>query len=84
MTPGRAALVELMNRYVRGLLDPTISLLVVHKLMYFMQEGGEPPRLRNGLAPSGALASGASHGGAGTYGALLSTAWAATVRHRPL
>lgn len=32
-TVGRAALVELMNRYVRGLLGPTISLLEVHKLM---------------------------------------------------
>ncbi|MNG02362.1 hypothetical protein D3C84_853880 [compost metagenome] len=46
MTAGRAALVELMSRYVRGLLDPTISLLEVHKLMYFMQEAGEPLRLK--------------------------------------
>ena len=36
----RAALVELMGRYIRGLLDPTITLLEVHKLMYFMQEIG--------------------------------------------
>jgi O-acetyl-ADP-ribose deacetylase (regulator of RNase III) len=46
MTPGRAALVGLMDRYLRGLLDPFISLLEVHKLMYFMQEAGEPLRLR--------------------------------------
>ena len=46
MTPGRAALVELMNRYVRGLLDPAITLLEVHKLMYFMQESGQPLRLK--------------------------------------
>lgn len=46
MTAGRAALVELMNRYVRGLLDPVITLLEVHKLMYFMQEAGEPLRLK--------------------------------------
>lgn len=46
MTAGRAALVELMNRYVRGLLDPIITLLEVHKLMYFMQEAGEPLRLK--------------------------------------
>lgn len=45
MTAGRAALVELMDRYVRGLLDPTISLLEVHKLMYFLQEAGQPLRL---------------------------------------
>lgn len=46
MTAGRAALVELMNRYVRGLLDPIITLLEVHKLMYFMQEAGEPLHLK--------------------------------------
>ncbi len=46
MTPGRAVLVELMNRYLGGLLDPAVSLLEVHKLMYFMQEAGEPLRLR--------------------------------------
>ncbi len=46
MTPGRAALVGLMDRYLAGLLDPFISLLEVHKLMYFMQEAGEPLRLR--------------------------------------
>lgn len=45
MTPGRAALVELMNRYLGGLLDPFVSLLEVHKLLYFMQEAGEPLRL---------------------------------------
>jgi hypothetical protein len=46
MTPGRAALIGLMNRYLAGLLDPSVSLLEVHKLMYFMQEAGEPLRLR--------------------------------------
>ena len=42
MTAGRAALVELMHRYLGGLLDPFVTLLEVHKLMYFMQEAGEP------------------------------------------
>jgi O-acetyl-ADP-ribose deacetylase (regulator of RNase III) len=46
MTPGRAALVGLMHRYLGGLLDPFITLLEVHKLMYFMQYAGEPLRLR--------------------------------------
>ena len=46
MTPGRAALVGLMYRYLSGLLDPYVSLLEVHKLMYFLQESGEPLRLR--------------------------------------
>ena len=45
MTPGRAALIELMHRYLSGLLDPFVSLLEVHKLMYFLQESGEPLRL---------------------------------------
>ena len=46
MTPARAALVVLMDRYIRVLLDPYITLLEIHKLMYFMQAAGEPLRLR--------------------------------------
>jgi O-acetyl-ADP-ribose deacetylase (regulator of RNase III) len=46
MTPGRAALVALMARYLAGLLDPAINLLEVHKLMYFLQAAGEPLHLR--------------------------------------
>lgn len=46
MTAGRAALVELIHRYLGGLLDPFVTLLEVHKLMYFMQEAGEPLQLR--------------------------------------
>ena len=46
MTPSRAALVVLMDRYIRVLLDPYITLLEVHKLMYFMQVAGEPLKLR--------------------------------------
>jgi O-acetyl-ADP-ribose deacetylase (regulator of RNase III) len=46
MTAGRAALVGLMSRYLGGLMDPFVTLLEVHKLMYFMQESGEPLRLR--------------------------------------
>ncbi|MDG9757604.1 macro domain-containing protein [Pseudomonas sediminis] len=61
MTAGRAALVELMNRYVRGLLDPTISLLEVHKLMYFMQAAGEPLRLKYVQAPYGPYAENLRH-----------------------
>src|SRR6185295_2679888 len=53
MTPGRAALVELVRRYLNGLLDPAVSLLEVHKLMYFMQEAGEPLRLRYVKGPYG-------------------------------
>jgi len=46
MTPGRAALVGLIHRYLGGLLDPFVTLLEVHKLMYFMQVAGEPLRLK--------------------------------------
>ena len=42
MTAGRAALVGLMDRYLRGLLDPFVTLLEVHKLMYFLKVSGEP------------------------------------------
>lgn len=45
MTPGRATLVTLMDRYLEGLLDPFVTLIEVQKLMYFMQEAGQPLRL---------------------------------------
>ena len=51
----------LMNRYVRGLLDPVITLLEVHKLMYFMQEAGEPLRLKYVQAPYGPYAENLRH-----------------------
>lgn len=53
MTPGRAALVGLINRYLGGLLDPFITLLEVHKLMYFMQAAGEPLKLQFSKAAYG-------------------------------
>ena len=46
MTQGKAVLVDLMHRYLSGLLDPFVTLLEVHKLMYFMQVAGEPLSLR--------------------------------------
>ena len=57
MTPGRAVLVGLMHRYLQGLLDPFVSLLEIHKLMYFMQTAGEPLRLQFHKAPYGPYAS---------------------------
>lgn len=41
MTEGRAALVVLTDRYLRGLLDPFVTLLELHKLLYFMQVAGQ-------------------------------------------
>lgn len=56
MTPGRAALVELIYRYLGGVMDPFVTLLEVHKLLYFMQEAGEHLRLRYVEAPYGPYA----------------------------
>lgn len=61
MTAGRAALVSLMHRYLRGLLDPFVTLLEVHKLMYFMQLAGEPLKLRFQKAPYGPYAENLRH-----------------------
>jgi O-acetyl-ADP-ribose deacetylase (regulator of RNase III) len=61
MTAGRAALVVLMHRYLGGLMDPFVTLLEVHKLMYFMQEAGEPLRLRYAKALYGPYAENLRH-----------------------
>jgi hypothetical protein len=56
MTSGGAALLSLADRYLAALMDPFISLLEVHKLMYFLQEAGEPLRLTYVKAPLGPYA----------------------------
>ena len=61
MTTGRAALVGLIDRYLGGLMDPFVSLLEVHKLMYFMQAAGEPLRLQFQKAPYGPYAENLRH-----------------------
>lgn len=61
MTAGRATLVQLMHQYNRALLDPYITLLDVHKLMYFMQIAGEPLRLRFMKGPYGPYADNLRH-----------------------
>ncbi len=61
MTPGRAVLIGLVDRYMRGLLDPFITLLEVHKLMYFMQVAGEPLRLDYTQGPYGPYAQNLRH-----------------------
>ncbi len=61
MTPGRAALVGLMHRYLSGLLDPFVTLLEVHKLMYFMQAADEPLRLKFKKAAYGPYAENLRH-----------------------
>ncbi|MBU2601023.1 MAG: macro domain-containing protein [Actinobacteria bacterium] len=61
MTAGRAALVGLMDRYLGALMDTSISLLEVHKLMYFLQVSGEPLRLRFVKGPYGPYAENLRH-----------------------
>ncbi|MEQ7154594.1 type II toxin-antitoxin system antitoxin DNA ADP-ribosyl glycohydrolase DarG [Brevundimonas aurifodinae] len=61
MTPGRAALVVLMQRYIGGLMDPFVSLLEVHKLLYFLQESGEGLRLQYRKAHYGPYAENLTH-----------------------
>lgn len=61
MTAGRAALLVLMRRYLAGVMDPFVSLLEIHKLMYWMQEAGEPLRLRFAKGPYGPYAENLRH-----------------------
>lgn len=61
MTVGRAALLGLMNQYLAALMDPFVSLLEIHKLMYFMQEAGEELRLRYNKGAYGPYAENLRH-----------------------
>jgi O-acetyl-ADP-ribose deacetylase (regulator of RNase III) len=61
ITKGRAALVDLMDSYLAGLLDPFVTLLEIHKLMYLMQEVGEPLRLNYKKGPYGPYAENLRH-----------------------
>ncbi|MGH7091541.1 MAG: type II toxin-antitoxin system antitoxin DNA ADP-ribosyl glycohydrolase DarG [Stellaceae bacterium] len=72
MTPGRAALVGLMYRYLGGLMDPFVTLLEVHKLLYFMQEAGERLKLRYVQGVYGPYAENLSHVLTRVEGHLLS------------
>ena len=46
LTTGRAALIALVDGYLKGLLDPNVTLLEIHKLMYFLQEAGQDLKLQ--------------------------------------
>jgi O-acetyl-ADP-ribose deacetylase (regulator of RNase III) len=61
MTAGRAALVVLIQSYLRGLMDPFVTLLEVHKLLYFLQEAGQPLKLRYAKALYGPYAENLRH-----------------------
>lgn len=61
MTISRAALLGLMRRYLAAVMDPAVTLLEIHKLMYFMQEAGEPMRLSYQKGPYGPYAQNLRH-----------------------
>jgi len=61
MTVGRASLIMLIKKYLEAMLDDSITLLEIHKLMYFMQEAGENLRLNYKVAPYGPYAENLRH-----------------------
>jgi len=61
MTIGRASLLCLMRRYLAAVMDPSVSLLEIHKLMYFLQESGEELKLRYQKATLGPYADNLRH-----------------------
>ncbi len=61
LTTASATLILLMHRYLQGLLDPFVTLLEVHKLMYFMQEAGQPLKLKYEAAQYGPYATNLGH-----------------------
>lgn len=61
LTESRAALIELIYRYLQEMLDPFITLLEIHKLMYFLQEAGQPLRLKYNKALYGPYAENLRH-----------------------
>jgi O-acetyl-ADP-ribose deacetylase (regulator of RNase III) len=61
MTVGRAALLGLIRRYLAGLMDASVSLLEIHKLMYFLQEDGERLKLEYEKAIYGPYAKNLRH-----------------------
>ena len=61
LTVGRAALLVLMRRYLAAVMDPFVTLLEIHKLMYFMQEAGEGLKLQYDKGPYGPYARNLRH-----------------------
>lgn len=61
MTKARAAVLGLMRNYLAGLMDVEVSLLEIHKLMYFLQATGEPLRLNYKAAHYGPYAENLRH-----------------------
>ena len=73
MTTGRAIILALMQRYLAPLMDISVSLLEIHKLMYLMQEAGEDLRLRYVKAPYGPYAENLRHALSAIEGHFISS-----------
>jgi O-acetyl-ADP-ribose deacetylase (regulator of RNase III) len=61
LTVGRASLLGLMRQYLAAVMTPSVSLLEIHKLMYFMQEAGESLKLNYTKAQYGPYAKNLRH-----------------------
>ncbi len=61
MTNGPATLLVLARQYLAAVMDPFVTLLELHKLMYFMQEAGEDLSLRYAKATYGPYAENLRH-----------------------
>lgn len=61
LTEGRAGLIVLISRYLEAMMDTSVTLLELHKLMYFLQEAGNPLRLNYEKALYGPYASNLRH-----------------------
>ncbi len=61
LTTARAAVLGLMQNYLEGLMDVGVSLLEIHKLMYFLQVAGEPLKLNYKAAVYGPYAENLRH-----------------------
>ena len=61
MTLGRASLLKLAWEYLSAMMSPFVTLLEIHKLMYFLQEEGQDLRLRFAKAPHGPYAENLAH-----------------------
>lgn len=61
LTNGRAGLIVLIGRYLEAMMDTSVTLLELHKLMYFLQESGNPLRLKYEKALYGPYASNLRH-----------------------
>jgi O-acetyl-ADP-ribose deacetylase (regulator of RNase III) len=45
LTKARAVLIISLRRYLKAMLDPSVTLLELHKLLYFIEKAGEPLQL---------------------------------------